>query len=106
MTCTNTIVICQTRNLNNSISPVRHGSTPTEKRRRRVKIYLSKAFDIDTFKIFTPEPAGFTTEEAAKVFIDARNAEQSNVFYAFDEVDISEMSAEELRRANENSEQG
>lgn len=65
-----------------------------------MKIYLLKAFDIATFHQFTPGPAGFTTEDAAKVYVDVRNAEQGDVFYAFDEVEVSEMSAEELKKAN------
>lgn len=70
-----------------------------------MKAYLLKAFDIATFDKFTPGPAGFTTEEAAEVFVEARNAELGSVFYAFDKVEISEMSAEELKKANEKEEE-
>lgn len=66
-----------------------------------MKAYLLKAFDIANFQMFRPGPAGFTTEEAAKAYIDARNAEQNHLFFGYDEVIISEMSAEELKKANE-----
>jgi hypothetical protein len=66
-----------------------------------MKAYLLKAFDIACFNMFTPSPAGFTNEETAKVYVEARNAEKNDVFYAYDEVEISEMPAEELKKANE-----
>lgn len=68
-----------------------------------MKIYLLKAFDIACFRTFTPSPAGFTNEETAKVYVDVRNAEENDVFYAYDEVELSEMPADELRKANENT---
>jgi hypothetical protein len=66
-----------------------------------MKIYLLKAFDIACFRTFTPSPAGFTNEETAKVYVDVRNAEENDVFYAYDEVELSEMPADELKKANE-----
>jgi hypothetical protein len=68
-----------------------------------MKIYLLKAFDIACFRTFTPSPAGFTSEETAKAYVDIRNAEKNDVFYAYDEVELSEMLADELRRANEST---
>jgi|WetSurSiteA1Bulk_404760.scaffolds.fasta_scaffold07285_2 hypothetical protein len=66
-----------------------------------MKIYLLKAFDIACFRTFTPSPAGFTSEETAKAYVDVRNAEENDVFYAYDEVELSEMPADELKKANE-----
>lgn len=66
-----------------------------------MKIYLLKAFDIACFRTFTPSPAAFVLEDTAKVYCDVRNAEKNDVFYAYDEVELSEMPAEELKKANE-----
>lgn len=57
-----------------------------------MKISLLKAFDIATFRLFTPSVAGFIHEEMAKKFCDSSNEEAGNVFYAYDNVEISEMS--------------
>jgi len=66
-----------------------------------MKIYLLKAFDIAIFQTFTPSPAGFTNKDTAEAYVEIRNAEKKDVFYAFDEVELSEMPADELRKANE-----
>lgn len=66
-------------------------------------IYLLKAFDVANFNLFTPSPAGFTTEEAAKVFCDGYNALKGDLYYAYDKVTLSEMPAEELKKAIEES---
>lgn len=63
-----------------------------------MKVYLLKAFDKPNFHLFTPSVAGFTKKETADAFCELNNNINGSVLFAYNEIEISELSAKEFNK--------
>lgn len=61
-----------------------------------MKIYVIKAFDVSNFRLIQPVSA-FSNKESAEIFCELNNSKEGSLFFAYDEVTVSNMTADEIK---------